>query len=47
MSIVERLIAAFAIVAAAHFSMGFINSSAGGQIVPYRQTEGGSSCESS
>ncbi len=30
MLIVERLIAAVAIVAAAHFSMGFINSSAGG-----------------
>ncbi len=30
MFIVERLIAAFAIFTAAHFSMGFINSSAGG-----------------
>jgi hypothetical protein len=30
MFIVERLIAAVAIVAAAHFSMGFINTSAGG-----------------
>lgn len=30
MGIVERLVAAVAIVAAAHFSMGFINSSAGG-----------------
>lgn len=30
MFIVERLVAALAIVSAAHFSMGFINSSAGG-----------------